>query len=139
VADDFKLSIRVKPTRFTAISQIKLAKTLKQLEQLPEQLGRIGDVFTRAIKYNLNNRVLRRRSGDLHDSWLWAVEAKNRGWHLIISSDIPYSRIQDLGGVTGKGHRTRIPASLYAQSAIKKAKKRLARLMRDYMLRMFVR
>ena len=118
----------------------QLEAALRNFGKLPALLGKIGSVLTGEIKRNLGGRILQRRSGRLQDSWDWEVTAKNAGWELAISSEgVPYARIQNFGGWTGKGHRTRIPRSRYVDRAVIAKKALVRRVLRDYITKIWYR
>lgn len=43
------------------------------------------------------------------------------GWVSEVGPTAVYSRVQDMGGVTGRGHRTRLPARPYVRPAYESA------------------
>ncbi len=116
-----------------------LANALKNLGQLPLQLGRFGSVLTGTIKRNLGGRILQRRSGKLQDSWEWTITAANAGWRLEVGSDVVYARIQNFGGWSGKNHRTRIRPHRYVEDALRQKKAQLRRILADYWSKLTLR
>lgn len=113
---------------------------LRNLGRLPEELGKVGSAITTEIKRNLSGRILNKRTGKLHDSWAWEVGAKNAGWILAISSEgVPYARIHEWGGMTGRGHKTKIKKSRYVSRAVIAKKEQVRRILRDYISKMFMR
>jgi phage gpG-like protein len=109
-----------------------LTAALANLGKLPLQLAKIGDLITGEIKRNVSGRILKRRSGDLYNSWQWAVEAINRGWRLIIGSDVVYARIHEFGGWTGANYATKIKKTRYVSKAVMKKKTAVRRVLRDF-------
>ena len=116
----------------------KLPAAVRRINKLPRMLDKIGVKAVKAIRRNCSGRYLQRRSGDLHDSWEYVLETmSNHGWRLIVQSDIPYARIHDLGGMTGKGHRSKMRKRLYATRGMLTARKAIKRIMRDFIARIF--
>jgi len=114
-----------------------LTAALRNLGQLPSALGRVGNVVRGEIRTNLNGRILQRRTGTLRNSWDWRIIAVNKGWQLIVGSDCAYARIQDLGGWTGKGHKTYIKPTQYVGHSLVDTKDKVTRILRDFISRIF--
>lgn len=114
-----------------------LTAALHNLGKLPTALGSVGKALRTQIRTNLNGRLLQRRSGTLHGSWDWRIEAKNAGWNVIVGSDVAYARIQDLGGWTGKGHKTHIKPTYYVRKSFEERKDQIERILRNYIKRIF--
>ena len=127
---------RVEPKKFKSPA---LEAALKNLGQLPYQMGLIGSLVTDAIRKNSSGRILQRRSGRLEESWEWRLQAIKAGWELVIASDAPYARIHEWGGFTGRNHATKIKKTRYVTRAVLKQKPRIRRILRDYISRLFVR
>ena len=109
-----------------------LETAIRNLGKLPTELAKIGTAITSEIKRNLSGRILQRRTGALHDSWNWAISAAQKGWDLVIGSDVAYAAIHEFGGWTGKGGRTRIRKTRYVSRAVLKKKTAVRRILRDY-------
>lgn len=124
------MTIKVSPRKFKSK---RMDAMFKRLGELPALMNKIGGTLTTKIKRNLNGRILQRRTGNLHDSWEWATEAFDKGWRVIIGSDISYARIHDIGGVTGRNHATVIPARRYVSIAFVETKKLIRKLGRDFL------
>ena len=122
------------PKRFKSVA---LTAALRNLGRIPDQLADIGKILTTEIKRNLSGRILQRRTGALHNSWGWEISTASAGWRLAIGSDVAYARIHELGGWTGKGHRTKIKKSRYVSRAVITQKTHVRRVLRDYTMRMF--
>ena len=129
-----RINSRETPKQFKSVA---LVAALRNLGRIPDQLVEIGKILTVEIKRNLSGRILQRRTGALHGSWDWAISAANAGWRLAIGSDVVYARIHELGGWTGKGHRTKIKKSRYVSRAVIAKKSQVRRVLRDYTMRMF--
>jgi phage gpG-like protein len=129
--------MRVTPKNFRSSA---LMNALIKLGQIPTRLlTSLAEDVTTEIQTNLSGRILQRRSGRLHDSWNWFVQAINVGWQLIIESDCVYARIHEFGGMTGKNHRTHIKATHYATKAIMARRAQVHRLCTDYMAKITVK
>jgi len=77
-------------------------------------LRKIGLAILSKIQMNMSGRILQKRSGRLFDSWGMNIAPSGQNEiELKISSDSPYGEIHDKGGMTGRGHKTRIPARYY--------------------------
>lgn len=124
-----KIYSKVYPKGFKSVA---LANALRNLGKLPHQLGKVGSAITGEIKRNLSGRILNRRSGRLQDSWKWDIKSHGPRWRLIISSDVPYARIHNFGGFTGKGHQTKIRKTRYVDRAVIAKKTQVRRILRDY-------
>ena len=100
----------------------KLAKIRKAASARTERvLGSIGFEIEKQIVQNLSGRVLNARTGRLRASWQqpgYRVEKITFGWRLKFSSDSAYARIHELGGMTGRGHKTKIPKRPYVRTAV---------------------
>jgi len=130
-----QISIKGVPNRFRSVA---LENALKNIGQLPLLMAQIGSDVTGEIRRNLSGKVLQKRSGRLHDSWDWKVAAANAGWITTISSEgVPYNRIHEFGGWTGRGHATFIPARYYVTLALQKQIKNIVKLTRNYIARIF--
>lgn len=122
------------------IKSRKLPNAVRELGKLPTALDKIGVSVVRGVRRNCNGRYLQRRTGRLHDSWGHVVEQmSNSGWRLVVQSvDVPYARIHDLGGMTGRGHRSKMRKRSYATKAWIEAKRTaIKRIMRDFNSRIF--
>lgn len=79
-----------------------------------DMLRKIGLAILSKIQMNMSGRILNKRSGRLFDSWGMNIAPSGQNEiELTISSDSPYAEIHDKGGMTGRGHKTRIPARYY--------------------------
>ena len=119
----------------------KLPNALARLGKLPVELDKIGVLVVKNVRRNCSGRYLHRRTGRLHDSWEYVLRRlSDLGWELSVESDlgqVPYARIHDLGGMTGRGHKTRIRKTSYASRAFVQSKTAIKRVIRDYMTRLF--
>ena len=130
-----KISIKGTPNSFKSVA---LENALRNIGKLPLLMAKIGSNVTEEIKRNLSGRVLQKRSGRLHDSWTWNIAASNAGWTVtILSEGVPYARIHEFGGWTGRGHQTFIPARYYVSLAVQKQVKNIVKLLKNYMARIF--
>lgn len=116
-----------------------LENALRNLGDLPLQLARVGDKLTKAIRHNLSNRVLMKRTGRLHDSWSWRIAAANRGWIMAVGSDCVYAAIHEFGGWTGRNYATKIPKRRYVSKAVISTKAAVRKLMQNYVTKIFWR
>ena len=79
-----------------------------------DMLRKIGRMILSKIQMNMSGRILNKRSGRLFDSWGMNIAPSGQNEiELTISSDSPYAEIHDKGRMTGRGHKTRIPARYY--------------------------
>lgn len=119
----------------------KLPNALKRLGKLPVELDKIGVRVVKNVRRNCSGRYLHKRTGRLHDSWEYVLRRmSNLGWRLSVESDlgqVPYARIHDLGGMTGRGHKSKMKKTSYASRAFVQSKAVIKRIMRDYMTRLF--
>jgi len=126
------ISIKARPRKWETPM---LRDLLKNLGDLPKLMSRIGRATKMEIKKNLSGKILHKRSGRLWASWDWQLQAISQGWRLSINSvDVPYARIHEFGGMTGKGHKTRIPARRYVTKAVDARKELYAKWARDFVV-----
>jgi phage gpG-like protein len=132
-----EISIRAQPK----IKSRKLPNALTRLGKLPVELDKIGVQVVKNVRRNCSGRYLQRRTGKLYDSWEYVLQRmSNLGWRLSVESDlrqVPYARIHDLGGMTGRGYKTKIKKTSYASRAFVQSKTAIKRILRDYMTRLF--
>lgn len=120
------------------IKSRKLPNAVRELGKLPASLDKIGVTVVREIRRNCNGRYLKRRSGDLRNSWEHSVKKmSNLGWRLAVESDIAYARIHDLGGRTGRQHKTKIRKTSYATRGWLAKRSQIKRIMKDFQTRIF--
>lgn len=131
---DFEMTFKSSPYGWKCPA---LQKALKQIGALPAELGKIGALLTKEIEQNVSGRILNRRTGNLWKSWQWEVNVKDAGWQLIVGSDVVYARIHEFGGMTGRGHKTRIPARYYVSKAIVSTWTPINDLLANYMAKWF--
>ena len=130
------LYMKTEPKRFSCPA---LENALRNLGGLPLQLAKVGDVLVKAIRRNLSNRILKKRTGTLHDSWGWRIAAANQGWVMAVGSDCVYAAIHEFGGWTGRNHATKIPKRRYVSHAVISVKAAVRKLMNDYMTKIYWR
>ncbi len=128
--------MRTEPKQFKAPA---LENALRNLGNLPLTLAKVGEKLVRAIRRNLSNRILRKRTGRLHDSWIWTIAAENQGWKMVVGSDAVYAAIHEFGGWTGRNHATKIPKRRYVTRAVISTKSAVRKLLRDYVTKIFWR
>ena len=134
VVGDFELTFKESPMGFKCPA---LQIALRKIGQLPAKLGQMGFLLTREIERNLSGKILQRRTGRLWSSWTWEVNVANAGWKLIVGSDCVYARIHEFGGMTGRGHKTHIPARGYVSSAINKTRREIDDVLNTFVSRIF--
>lgn len=87
---------------------------------IEDVLQDLGKWFLRQVQTNLSGRVLKKQTGRLYDSWGYKIEPIGANKIMLtvgcINDNVPYAEIQDKGGITGRNHATKIPASLYYSS-----------------------
>jgi phage gpG-like protein len=132
-----EISFRAQPK----IKSRKLPNALNRLGKLPVELDKIGVQVVKNVRRNCSGRYLQRRSDKLHDSWEYVLRRmSNLGWKLSVESDlgqVPYARIHDLGGMTGRGHKTKIKKTSYASRAFVQSKTAIKKIIRNYMTRLY--
>lgn len=112
---DFKLTIKSfprDPAKLVAYddrkARVKLNKTMH----------RINKSILRKVLYNINGRILHRRSSKLYRSFGETVTRIKDGYRGTTFSDLVYSKIHDTGGMAGRNHATRIPKRSYFRKAV---------------------
>jgi len=131
---DFNMSVSSKPAGFKSLA---LAEALKNFGQLPKLMVELGQVVTENIKNNASGTILNIRSGRLWHSWNWRVSAINNGWQTTIGSDCVYARIHEMGGYTGRNHKTHIPARHYVSLALIKSHVKINQLFKNFVANLF--
>ena len=104
-------------------------------DRLDENLAKVGVKVLNEVRKNMSGRILHRRSGNLWRSWGVRMDVSGDTHNVIIGSDWPYARIHDMGGFTGRGHKTRIPKRAYARKALTARKNEIRRAIKDFMAR----
>ena len=123
------------------IKSRKLPNALARLGKLPIELDKIGVKVVKNIRRNCSGRYLQKRTGRLHDSWEYVLQRmSNLGWKLSVESDlsrVPYARIHDLGGMTGRGHKSKMKKTSYATRGFVQAGSFVHRVLKNYVARLF--
>lgn len=118
----------------------KLPKALANLAKLNVELHSIGVEVVKEVRRNCDGRYLKRRTGKLYGAWGYELRPLPHGYRLAVQADLakaPHARIHDLGGMTGRRHRTRIRATGYALKAWITSRAAIDRIMKKYVVRMF--
>lgn len=89
----------------------------------------------KVVQESYDESPLRVRSGRLYNSF--TVKEEVGGLKRTIGSDVPYARIQDQGGYTGRGHKTFIKPTFYFTRAIPKLKASLKDKLRNFINKTF--
>ena len=102
---------------------------------LKKAMGQVGRLVRKRIKMNLSGRILQVRSGRLRRGGGLDIRKIPVGWRAALGvdlGDVPYARIQALGGWTGRGHATKIPKSSYERRALVQEKSRIRNLLERF-------
>ena len=129
------MRIYAKPSGFRSR---KLSRALEELKKLDKYLGEIGAAVLKEVQRNMEGRILHRRTGTLWKSWGFRLETHDDIHSVIVGSHCVYSRIHDMGGWTGRGHRTKIPKRAYARKALVAKKKLIRRKLKDFMAKLTI-
>ena len=108
---------RLHPAKNAGVERVRKAVS----PAIEKALTKIGLGINREVVSNLSGKVLHVRSGTLRASWFMPgpiVERIVGGWRMKMGSDVPYARIHELGGWTGRGHKTKIPKRPYLRPAL---------------------
>ena len=116
------------PERRVRIIELRMKKLLRK------RVERVARSILRNVRFNLNNRILHRRSSRLYFSFSHTVTPIPDGYRLAIGSPLPYARIHDTGGMAGRNHASRIPKRNYFRKAVVKSKKVIRREFRQYLV-----
>ena len=113
--------LRIKPLRPETLFAIDERKAR---QMMITRLNRIGKRITRLTLYNINGRLLNRRTGNLYRSFGHTIKRITDGYRLTQGSDgsVAYDKIHDRGGWTGRGHRSKMPRTAYHRIAVVKSK-----------------
>lgn len=124
---------RLRPRKNAGLERIRRATS----PAIGRTLEKIGFEIDKEIIKNLSGRVLNVRTGRLRSSW-WNPGAVTQrvtgGWRMSLGSDVVYARIHELGGMTGRGHRTRIPRRPYMRPAIISQREKIQQAFRGMFL-----
>ncbi len=96
------------------------------------QMGQIGKRVVKNTRFNINNRLLGRRSGRLWASFEHKAFRLSDGAAVLIGSDVVYARIHNDGGMTGRNHAARMRKTSYFTKAIVKSKKFIRKQLSGY-------
>jgi phage gpG-like protein len=129
---EMSMEIRVDPAQFNSR---KLRYALTWFDKLDKHLEKIGAKVLDEVRRNVSGRILHKRTGTLWDSWGFRMETSGDVHSVIIGSPCVYSRIHDMGGWTGRGHKTKIPKSSYARKALVAKKTLIRKEIKDFMAR----
>ena len=88
-------------------------------------MGQVGKLLEKTTRWNVSNRLLKIRSGRLLGSIEHDVFTPGKTVTLEVTSDTPYSKIQDKGGRTGRGGATVIKATHYMSKVIDQKQKQI--------------
>jgi len=97
-----------------------------RLEQAMEQIGKL---LVKETQRNVSGRLLQIRSGRLLGSIKHNVLTPPGKVTLEISSDTPYSLIQDQGGRTGRGGSVKINATRYMSRTLEEKSKQISNIL----------
>lgn len=83
-------------------------------------------ILHKELTIAMTGNILHKRSGKLLKSWRGKkIERTPTGFDMSKGSSVAYSRIHEVGGMTGAGHRTRIPARRYVSIAMERSRLRI--------------
>ena len=132
---DFSLKLRTVPMRPESL--VKLTEG-KSRHKLRNKLVAIGKRVIRLTKYNINGRILHRRSSRLYHSFGYRFENIRDGFRLIIGTTkdpyIPYAKIHDTGGMAGRNHAVKIPKRRYFRLAVIQSSPFIRKQMKNYLV-----
>jgi phage gpG-like protein len=124
---------RLNPRKNAGLERIRRATS----PAIGRALEKIGFEVDKEILKNLSGRVLNVRTGKLRSSWANPGAITQRitgGWRMTIGSDVVYARIHELGGMAGRGHKTRIPRRPYMRPAIISQREKIQQAFRGMFL-----
>ncbi len=73
------------------------------------------------------------KSGTLRRSLNSLVSQNGKQLEGAVGSNLVYARIQELGGDTGRNHKTHITGKFYLTGAVEKNKDKIAKRFKDYL------
>lgn len=93
---------------------------------IKRSLKRIEKIIVKEIKANLSGRILNVRSGELRRGLQTNISVTKGSGRVIQGvlrfgydlAEVPYARIHELGGWTGRGHATKIKQTAYMRRAV---------------------
>ena len=123
----------VKMKRSTPLHIGRLAQDLTK--GLPKALDKVGELLAKQVHKNLSGTVLNVRSGLLRRSVEVEIKRTSKGMAVEIFvplSVVPYARIHEFGGRTGRGGATRIPKRSYLTRALVQKKTSVRTIMKKF-------
>ena len=98
---------------------------------------RVGRSVLKNVRFNLNNRILMRRTSRLFNSFTVRIEKITDGLRVIIGSPVVYSRIHDTGGMAGRNRAVKIPKRNYFRLAFVRSAPIIRKELRNYLAQVF--
>ena len=128
-------SVRMRPKRSLHLMQFrkKLGPGMGQM------LGDVESILRKEVRRNLSGRVLNKRTGLLHSGLESVIRTIRDGVRLEMGFDltkVPYARIHELGGRTGRNHATRIPKRPYLRRALVDKKRQIRNKVARFIVRL---
>lgn len=96
----------------------EFAKSDQIMRRMRDAMVTVTKAVKNRTKYNLNGRVLNKRTGNLRDSIRARLEKIPQGVRGIVYTNVVYARIHEVGGITGRNYRTVIPKRPYMRRAL---------------------
>ena len=105
---------------------------------LEKAMRDIGVIVSQRARRNVAGPLLQIRTGRLYRGIDYEVVPMSMGFALSIGvdlTDVPYARIQALGGWTGRGHKTRIKATRWLRKSLTQEKTKVRSRMNRFVAR----
>ena len=102
---------------------------------LPKALEKVGEVLRERVVRNLAGLVLKMQTGRLRENVEVEIKRTSNGMAVeifVALNKVPYARIHELGGRTGRGGATRIPKRPYLKLALVQKKKHIRTIMKKF-------
>ena len=126
--------------RMTPKKALHLGKISNGIQPgLKKAMGRVTRIVLKQVRHNASGAVIQRRSGRLFRGIKGEVLRIPQGWASTVGAslgEVPYFRIQDKGGMTGRNHATKIPKSNFLTKAAVQVKHQVRRELTDFITKL---
>ncbi len=118
------------------------ARPYKRMEaRLNKGMGKAADRVMRSVlknvRFNLNGRILMRRTSRLYNSFVGRISVITNGLRVTIGSPVVYSKIHDTGGMAGRNRAVKIPKRNYFRLAFVRSAPIIRKELRNYLAEVF--
>ena len=108
-----------------------LGVNLRLEKKIERSANLIGKKIVSKTKYNLNGRVLQKRTGKLRNSIKYRLVRISDGLTLIIGSDVIYAPVHEKGLRAGRGKGFKMPKRPFLIKAVVDNKEYIRKQLKD--------